>query len=514
MRALLSVSDKRGLVPLAQALADHGYDLISTGGTQRELTAAGLAVTAVSDVTGFPEIMDGRIKTLHPAIHGGLLARRDVPQDLATLADHQITPIDLVVSNLYPFARTIARPTTSLPEAVEQIDIGGPAMIRAAAKNFISVTIVTSPDDYDELISSLVNGGPDLPTRRELAARAFAHVATYDTVVADYLRGDSDDVLPAEWSVAGHKVQDLRYGENPHQRAAAYRRLTSTPPVAGVLDAEQLAGKELSFNNLLDADAAINAIRGFSGPAVSIIKHTIPCGLAERERLADSYEAALAGDPISAFGGIVAMNRELDEETVAILVKTFFEVIIAPSYAAGALSRLQRKASLRLLRLPALADADRTERAPLDVRPISGGLLVQESDTRPDATDSWKVVTRRQPSEQEWGDLRFAWEAARHIKSNAIVIARDRAILGMGSGQPNRLESVGIASRRAGLRAAGASLASDAFFPFADGIELALAAGVVAIVQPGGSVRDDEVIAATDAAGAAMVFTGTRHFRH
>ncbi len=513
MRALLSVSDKRGLVSLAQALVDHGYELISTGGSYQTLTEAGLPVTAVADVTGFPEIMGGRVKTLHPAIHGGLLARRDVPEDLATLDELGITPIDIVVSNLYPFSGTIARPGTTLAEAVEQIDIGGPAMIRAAAKNFSGVVVITAPDDYDELVETLPDGGPDLAMRRAMAARAFAHVAAYDTLVADYLRGP-DLPLPTEWSVAGRKVQDLRYGENPHQAAASYRRLSSAPAGPSVLDATQLSGKELSFNNLLDADAAITAIRSFSEPAVSIIKHTIPCGLAVRERLVDSYEAALAGDPVSAFGGIVAMNRELDEETTKILTRTFFEVIIAPSFSPESLERLRRKPNLRLLELPAIAEGSAVQSAPVDLRPITGGLLVQQSDTGLDDVDNWKVVTQRQPTDQEWADLAFAWEAARHIKSNAIVIARDRAILGMGSGQPNRLESVGIASRRAGERAAGASLASDAFFPFADGLELALASGVVAIVQPGGSVRDDEVIAAADTAGAAMVFTGTRHFRH
>ncbi len=513
MRALLSVFDKRGLVELARALHGHGYELVSTGGSHKALVDAGLPVTAVADVTGFPEIMDGRVKTLHPAIHGGLLGRRDHPEDLATLRELGITPIDLVVSNLYPFAETIAQADTTLAEAVEQIDIGGPAMIRAAAKNHQSVVIVTSPDDYETLVETLAAGGPDLAMRRALAARAFAHVAAYDTLVADYLRGP-DAAFPIEWSVAGRKTQDLRYGENPHQAAASYRRLTSMPSAPGVLDATQLSGKELSFNNLLDADAATNAIRSFDEPAVAIIKHTIPCGLAVRGRLVDGFEAALAGDPVSAFGGIVAMNRELDDETAAVLGKTFFEVVIAPSFAPEALARLRRKTNLRLLELPGLAERLSGRTTPVDVRPITGGLLVQQSDTRVDDIGTWKVATRRQPTEQEWRDLAFAWEAARHIKSNAIVIARDRAIVGMGSGQPNRLESVGIASRRAGERAIGASLASDAFFPFADGIELALASGVVAIVQPGGSVRDDEVIAAADKVGATMVFTGTRHFRH
>ncbi len=514
MRALLSVFDKRGLVAMAEALHLNGYELISTGGSHRSLADAGLPVTQVADVTGFPEIMDGRVKTLHPAIHGGLLARRDHPEDLATLDQLGITPIDVVISNLYPFADTIREPDTTLTEAVAQIDIGGPAMIRAAAKNFQSVVIMTSPDEYDALIGSLATGGPSLETRQALAARAFAHVAGYDTLVADYLRGP-DAVLPTEWSVAGRKERDLRYGENPHQAAAAYRRSSANPSAPGVMDATQISGKDLSFNNLLDADAAINAIRRFSDPAVSIIKHTIPCGLAVRDHLLEGYEAALAGDPVSAFGGIVAMNRELDEQTAAILGKTFFEVIIAPSFSPEALARLQRKGSLRLLELPGLANSSSIACAtPVDVRPITGGLLVQQSDSQTDDPATWKVVTQRHPTSEEWADLAFAWEAARHIKSNAIVIARDRSILGMGSGQPNRLESVGIASRRAGDRAKGAVLASDAFFPFADGLELALASGVVAIVQPGGSVRDEEVITAADNAGAAMVFTGTRHFRH
>jgi phosphoribosylaminoimidazolecarboxamide formyltransferase / IMP cyclohydrolase len=513
MRALLSVSDKRGITEVGQALARLGYELVSTGGTATALAGAGLPVTGVSDVTGFPEIMDGRVKTLHPAIHGGLLARRDVPAHLATLEEHGFAPIDVVVANLYPFAETIGRPGTSLGEAVEQIDIGGPAMIRAAAKNFAGVLVVTSPDDYDGLVAALGSGSVDAGLRRRLAARAFAHVAAYDTLVADYLRGD-DDPLPEELSVAGRRVAELRYGENPHQRGAAYRRLSSQTAPVGVLDARQVAGKELSYNNLLDADAAVGAIRSFGDPAVSVVKHTIPCGLATRETLGDAYLAALAGDPVSAFGGIVAMNRELDGETAAELGRTFYEIVVAPSFSPEAREALRRKTSLRLLELPALADPGRPWEQPVDIRPIAGGLLVQESDTRPDGEAGWSVPTRRQPTDAEWADLRFAWEAGRHIKSNAIVIARDGALLGMGSGQPNRLESVGIASRRAGTRAVGAALASDAFFPFPDGVELALASGVTAIIQPGGSVRDSEVVAAADAVGATMVFTGTRHFRH
>lgn len=515
MRALLSVHDKTGLVPFARALHDLGWDVISTGGTFNALRDVGLPVRPVSEITGFPEVMDGRVKTLHPAVHGGILARRDVPQDMRTLADHDMAPIDMVVSNLYPFRETIARAGVTDAEAIEQIDIGGPAMVRAAAKNHRDVLIVTSPDDYSDVLAVLRSGTVPAVLRRRLAAQAFAHVAAYDTLVADYLRGDDDhDAFPNEWSVAGQRVQTLRYGENPHQRAAAYRRLSAAPAPTGILDARQLAGKELSFNNLLDADGAINAVRSFTEPAVAIIKHTISCGLAVRPSLADAYRAALAGDPVSAYGGIVALNRPVDADTAAVMRETFFEIVIAPGFSADSLDILGKHKSLRVMELPALDGQQQDATTALDIRPISGGLLVQNGDTEPDDDAAWTVATQRQPTNAEWRDLRFAWRVVRLIKSNAIVIARDEAILGVGSGQPNRLESVGIASRRAGERAAGATLASDAFFPFADGVELALASGVMAIIQPGGSIRDKSVIAAADAAGATMVFTGTRHFRH
>ena len=514
MRALLSVHDKSGLIPFAMDLHELGWDLISTGGTSAALQGAGLPVRQVSGVTGFPEVMDGRVKTLHPAIHGGILARRDVPEDIQTLAQHDITPIDMVVSNLYPFRETIARPDTTDVEAIEQIDIGGPAMVRAAAKNHRDVLIVTSPADYGDVLAALRVGAVPEATRRWLAAKAFGHVAAYDTLVAEYLRASEDERFPPELSVAGQRVQTLRYGENPHQQAAAYRRLSATPAPAGILDARQLAGKELSFNNLLDADGAINAVRPFREPAVAIIKHTISCGLAVRPSLTEAYRAALAGDPISAYGGIVALNRPVDADTASVMSETFFEIVIAPSFSADAVAILGKLKSLRLMELLALDGRQEGTATALDIRPISGGLLVQESDTAPDDEMGWTVVTQRQPTEQEWRDLRFAWRAARLIKSNAIVIAKNEALLGVGSGQPNRLESVGIASRRAGERATGAALASDAFFPFPDGVELALQSGVAAIIQPGGSIRDKRVIAAAAAAGAAMVFTGTRHFRH
>ncbi len=511
MRALLSVYDKTGVADLARGLVGLGWQVISTGGTLREIAGAGVPVTPVTEVTESPEILDGRVKTLHPAIHGGLLARRDDPVHLAELDRHRITPIDLVAANLYPFAATVRDPAVALPDAVEQIDIGGPAMIRAAAKNFQAVTVLTDPTDYAPVLDQLGGGGMALERRRSLAAKAFAHVAAYDTVVAEYLRHGLDASFPDELTVAARKVQDLRYGENPQQRGAAYRRLVAGSPPVGVLDAVQLAGKELSFNNLLDADAAWGAIQAFADPTVAVVKHTIPCGLASRDGLADAFAAALAGDPVSAFGGIVALNRPVGRDTADRMAEVFFEVVIAPGFTPEAREVLGRKKQLRLLELaaPRVGDA----RPAWDIRPLAGGLLVQD-DGGVDDPVRWRVVSRRAPSSTEWEDLRFGWETARHVKSNAIVLVKDRAVIGVGSGQPNRLESVGIAARKAGGRAVGAALASDAFFPFADGVEAAATAGVSSVIQPGGSIRDAEVIAAADAAGLAMIFTGTRHFRH
>ena len=511
MRALLSVYDKAGVIELARGLVELGHEIISTGGTFQAIARVGLPVTPVSAITGFPEILDGRVKTLHPAIHGALLARRDAPAHLAALAEHQIDPIDLVAVNLYPFGDTIADPTVSLATALEHIDIGGPAMIRAAAKNFPGVIVLTDPADYEPTLNLLRQGEIDATRRRELAAKAFAHVATYDSVVAEYL---GHDLLPPALALAGRKARDLRYGENPHQPAAAYHRLAAGPDHGGVLDAVQLAGKELSFNNLLDADAAWAAVSNITTPAVAIIKHTIPCGLACRDQLADAFAAALAGDPVSAFGGIVALNREVDETTARQLVEVFFEVVIAPGFAAEAIDVLGRKRQLRLLALAANQLPAPVAGPVRDVRTIAGGFLVQAADNLADDPTAWRVVTRRTPTDQEWADLRFAWHAVRHVKSNGIVLVRDQAVVGVGSGQPNRVESVRIAVAKASERAAGSVLASDAFFPFPDGLEAAAAAGVRAAVQPGGSVRDAEVIAAADGADMAMVCTGVRHFRH
>jgi phosphoribosylaminoimidazolecarboxamide formyltransferase/IMP cyclohydrolase len=514
-RALLSVYDKTGVAELGRGLVDLGYEVVSTGGTLAALQTAGVPVRAVSDVTAFPEILDGRVKSLHPHIHGGLLARRDDPAHMSALETHQISQIDVVAANLYPFAETVARQDVALADALEQIDIGGPAMIRAAAKNFPGVVVLTDPADYTSALDELRAGTISDTRRRALAAKAFAHTAAYDAVVAEYLRDPQE--WPQEVTFAGRLARTLRYGENPQQRAAAYRRLRASELERGVLEAEQLAGKELSFNNLLDADAAWNAVQGFAQPAVAIVKHTIPCGLSERGDLTSAFDEALRGDPVSAFGGIVALNRLVDGETARRMAEIFFEVVVAPAFDDETLEILGKRKSLRLLGMPMLMPSTSAENGPgssWDLRPITGGLLVQTADCDPADPLSWRVVTNREPSAQEMDDLAFAWHAVRHAKSNAIVLACDRALTGVGSGQPNRLESVRIAVDKAGERAAGSVLASDAFFPFPDGLEAAIAAGVTAAIQPGGSVRDEAVIAAADLAGVAMVFTGTRHFRH
>ena len=511
MRALLSVYDKTGIEALGLGLVGLGYEIVSTGGTLSALSAAGLPVTPVSDVTDFPEILDGRVKTLHPRIHGGLLARRGDPMHMETLQHHRIEPIGVVAANLYPFASTIAYSDVPLAEALEQIDVGGPAMIRAAAKNFPDVVVLTDPADYGTVLQELRDGGVAAERRRALAAKAFSHTAAYDAVVAEYLRDPA--CWPEEIAFAGRLQRALRYGENPQQRAAAYRRLRAGETVPGVLDAEQVSGKDLSFNNLLDADAAWAAVQGLDRPTVAIVKHTIPCGLAGRPELADAFDDALRGDPVSAFGGIVALNRPVDGETARRMAEIFFEVVVAPGFDDGAIQILGRKKALRLLAMPAVV-GNGARGADWDVRPISGGLLVQTSDVSPPKQDAWRVVTAREPTPREWTDMTFAWHAVRHVKSNAIILVRDRALTGVGSGQPNRLESVRIAVEKAGDRAVGSVLASDAFFPFPDGLEAAIAAGASAAIQPGGSVRDDDVIAAADRAGIAMVFTGMRHFRH
>ncbi len=518
MRALLSVSDKTGIVDLGRALVALDWELYSTGNTERALRDGGVPVLGIERLTGIPEMLDGRVKTLHPAVHGGILARRDRPEHLSALAQHNIGAIDMVVSNLYPFAQTVADPTVALEDALEQIDIGGPALTRAAAKNFPAVLILTDPADYTPTLDYLRAGAVPLDWRRRLAARAFAHVSAYDALIARYLRDGLDlatdaELFPHELSLGLERVQPLRYGENPHQRAAFYRVPAPGIPPAGLTTARQLHGKELSFNNIMDADAAWGAASDFTDPAVAIIKHTLPCGLATHDDLAEAYRRALSGDPVSAYGGIVAANRPIDEVTAAEIAKTPFDIVIAPDFAPAALALLQQKRDIRLLACGAPTLRPRPEDR-LEVRQILGGLLVQTPDQLDERPADWRVATTIAPTAAQLADLAFAWRAVKHVKSNAIVIASDATLRGMGAGQPNRVTSVKLAADRAGALARGAALASDAYFPFPDGIEAAAAAGIVAIAQPGGSRRDDLCIAAADAAGIAMVFTGVRHFRH
>ncbi len=512
MKALLSVFDKTGIEELGERLSGAGFELISTGGTHRSLSDAGVPVRQVSDVTGSPEILDGRVKTLHPVIHGGLLARRDSADHMAELESHGIGAIDVVVVNLYPFVETISKPDVSLDDALENIDIGGPTMLRAAAKNFPSVAVVVDPADYGWVADALAGGGLDQEQRRGLAAKAFQHVAVYDAAVADYLAsGRADDAeMPQQVTIGLERVSSLRYGENPHQMGALY--VPANGGSGGLARARQLHGRELSFNNLMDADAAWRTVSDYAEPAVCVIKHANPCGLASRDDLASAYQLAYEGDPVSAFGGIVGFNRNVTAEAADAMGPVFYEVVVAPGYDGDALEILQRKRNLRIL---AVDKAESASGASVyDIRPLSGGMLVQDPDVIDEDPHSWQTATQRAPSESELADLGFAWKAVKHIKSNAIAFVKDRQLVGMGAGQPNRVVSVHLSQRAAGEKADGCVLASDAFFPFPDNIELAAEAGITAIVQPGGSIRDDEVIAAADAAGIAMVFTGVRHFRH
>jgi phosphoribosylaminoimidazolecarboxamide formyltransferase/IMP cyclohydrolase len=520
-RALLSVSDKSGLVEFAAALAKNGVELVSTGGTKRALSDAGLKISDVSDLTGFPEMMDGRVKTLHPKVHGGILAIRDNAEHAASMKDHAIAPIDLVVVNLYPFEETVAK-GAGYDDCVENIDIGGPAMVRAAAKNHGDVAIVVDSADYAELLREVTaHGGTTLAFRKRLAAKAYARTAAYDAAISNWFANELKDDAPAWRSFGGRLVEKLRYGENPHQIAASYK---GGEPRAGVLSARQLQGKELSYNNLNDTDAAYECVAEFDArraAAVVIVKHANPCGVAESDTLLGAYEKALACDPVSAFGGIIATNRPLDAEAAKAMVEIFTEVIIAPGASEDAIRIVGAKKNLRLLLTDALPDP---RAKGLTFKSIAGGLLVQSRDNAVADDLDLKVVTRRAPSTAELADLRFAFRVAKHVKSNTIVYAKDRATVGIGAGQMSRVDSARIAARKAedaaktaGLEqplTKGSVVASDAFFPFADGLLSAIEAGATAVIQPGGSIRDDEVIAAADKAGIAMVFTGVRHFRH
>jgi phosphoribosylaminoimidazolecarboxamide formyltransferase/IMP cyclohydrolase len=526
-RALLSVSDKSGLADLGRALAERGVELVSTGGTAKALREAGLDVKDVSDLTGFPEMMDGRVKTLHPTVHGGLLALRDNPEHIAAMEAHGIGAIDLVVVNLYPFEATVAK-GASREEIIENIDIGGPSMVRSAAKNHGFVTILTDPADYATLVAEMdANGGATTQAfRTRMAGKAYARTAAYDSAIASWFAfspaaSDEPTLFPETLPMALKRADTLRYGENPHQSAAIY--VPQVAGTAGVPQATQLQGKELSYNNLNDADAALELAAEFAGqePAVVIVKHANPCGVAQGSSLLSAWEAALACDSVSAFGGIVAVNTELDAATAEAISAIFTEVVIAPSVSEEAKAIFAKKKNLRLLECGALPNP---RRGGLALKTIAGGVLIQSRDNGAISADDLKVVTKRAPTEQELKDCLFAWTVARHVKSNAIVYAKDGATAGIGAGQMNRRDSARIAAIKAkeaaethgwdAPRTVGSAVASDAFFPFADGLISAAEAGATAVIQPGGSIRDDEVIAAADAAGLAMVFTGMRHFRH
>lgn len=503
-RAILSVYDKTGLVELGQGLAAAGFELVASGGTAKTLADAGLDVVRVSDATGSPEILGGRVKTLHPKVHGGILAR-SIPEHEAELERVGIALVGVVACNLYPFAETARRGGASELEIIEEIDIGGVTLLRAAAKNHEGVVVLSDPADYEAFLTDLRAGQINAGFRRRLALKAFRHTAAYDAAIATWLatKEDGEAEIPSGIFIAAERIQTLRYGENPHQRAALYRAPGTPAPF------RQLQGKEISYNNLLDTDAALAMPAEFETPAVAIVKHNSPCGLATADTLVQAFQRALACDPVSAFGSVIACNREVDEALMDAVGKLFVEVLIAPAFTAGAHEWLaKKKKNCRVL------IDERNGAGDLLIRSIAGGLLAQTRDTRGVDPSTWNVVTERQPSEQEKGDLAFGWLAVKHVRSNAIVFAKNRATVGIGAGQTNRIDSVRIASFRAGDEAKGAIVASDAFFPFADGIEAAAEAGITAAIEPGGSIRDEEVIAAANRLGMAMVFTGERHFRH
>lgn len=508
-RALLSVSNKDGIVEFAKFLHEKGVELISTGGTMKTIKDAGIPVTYVSEITGFPEVMDGRVKTLNPFVHGGILAVRDNPEHIKQMQELGIKPIDMVVVNLYPFRETIAKPDVTEELAVENIDIGGPAMIRASAKNFKYVTVVVNPSSYSKIMQAMEKEGcVPLTMRKALAEEAFRHTCEYDGAISAYLAKtiEPDKEYPEEQAIFLEKVQDLRYGENPHQTAAFYRDKAET---GGVAAAKQLHGKELSFNNIVDIEAAYRIVAEFREPAVAIIKHTNPCGTGIGTSMLDAYKKALSSDPVSAFGGIIALNGTVDGATAKEMSSLFVEAVIAPEYDKEALAVLMAKKNVRLLELPIL----KLENA-YDMKKVSGGMLIQTRDDAFAKAEDMKVVTKKQPTATEWEQLIFAMKVVKHVKSNAILLAKDYKTVGVGAGQMNRVGSAEIAIKQAGDLAKGAVMASDAFFPFGDTVEAAAAAGITAIIQPGGSIRDEESIAAADKHGIAMVFSGLRHFKH
>jgi len=510
-KAIISVSDKRGVVEFAKGLVEQGFEIISTGGTYKTLKEAGIEVTYISEVTGFPEILDGRVKTLHPKIHGGILAR-DLEEHRKQCADNGINLIDLVCVNLYPFKETIAKENVTFDEAIENIDIGGPTMVRAAAKNHQRVTIVVNPDRYDLVLENLrENGTVSLELRKKLAAEAFAHTADYDSLIANYLEGqiETEIAFPKTLRLNVPKVQDLRYGENPDQQAAFY-----ADPDAGkgtLAYGEQLQGKELSYNNWVDMDAAWELVNEFEETACAIIKHTNPCGVAIGSTVLEAYEKALEADPVSAFGGIIALNRALDGDTATAIKSRFYEVIVAPEFSPEACQILAAKTNLRLFKVNT---AEKRQTRGWKIRTVNGGFLVQDEDNGIAPVSAWQVVSETKPSAEDLHELEFAWKACKHVKSNAIVVAKNKQVLGVGAGQMNRVGSAKIALQQAAEKARGAYLASDAFFPFADSVEVAAEFGIKAIIQPGGSLRDQEVIETANKLGIILVFTGRRHFKH
>jgi len=508
-RALISVSNKEGIIPFAKQLSELGVEVISTGGTKKALQEAGIPVISISEVTGFPEILDGRVKTLHPMIHGGLLAIRENEHHRLQLEEHNITPIDLVVVNLYPFQQTIARKNVTFADAIENIDIGGPTMLRAAAKNHQYVTVVVDPTDYETVLQELKeNGAVSKETNLRLAAKVFRHTAAYDAVIAEYLTNIAGEVYPESLTVTFEKRQDLRYGENPHQQAAFYKKpLGSSFSIAA---ANQLHGKELSYNNINDANAALQIVKEFSEPAAVAVKHMNPCGVGIGNTISEAFTRAYEADPTSIFGGIVALNREVDKETALKMHEIFLEIIIAPSFNREAVEILTQKKNIRLLTIDFTAEKKKES----FVVSVQGGLLVQDEDIYSLDDANITVPTKRQPTEREWADLKLAWKVVKHVKSNAIVLAKDQMTIGVGAGQMNRVGAAKIAIEQAGEKANGSALASDAFFPMDDTVEAAAKAGVTAIIQPGGSIRDADSIKKADEYGIAMVFTGVRHFKH
>ncbi|WP_313804252.1 bifunctional phosphoribosylaminoimidazolecarboxamide formyltransferase/IMP cyclohydrolase [Cytobacillus sp.] len=508
-RALISVSDKEGVTAFAKHLNELGFEIISTGGTKKALEESGVPVIGVSDVTGFPEILEGRVKTLNPMIHGGLLAKFDEPAHKAQLEEHNIQPIQIVCVNLYPFQQTIAKHDVTVEDAIENIDIGGPAMLRASAKNHEYVTVVVDPADYETVLFQLKTAGEvEKETRRKLAAKVFRHTAAYDAMIADYMTNLVNEEAPEKFTVTFERKQSLRYGENPHQKAAFYRKPLGSK--FSIANADQLHGKELSYNNINDADAALQIVKEFTEPAAVAVKHMNPCGIGSGTTVYDAFSKAFAADPVSIFGGIIAFNREVDEETARKLYEIFLEIIIAPAFTKEALEILTGKKNLRLLTIPYHTGGKEEKR----LTSIEGGLLIQQYDQFTLDHANISVPTKREPSEEEWKALKLGWKVVKHVKSNAIVVNNADMTLGIGAGQMNRVGAAKIALEQAGEKAAGAVMASDAFFPMDDTVEAAAKAGITAIIQPGGSVRDEDSIKKADEYGIAMVFTGIRHFKH